>query len=224
MAVFSATIDDTFHQIYPGASVGIMVIDQASNPKSPLNLTELKTGIETSLRERYSEKSLLRANPTVQAYETYYKQFKKNYVVLAQLESVIFKGRSIPNTNALVQAMFMAELDNMLLTAGHDLGAVEQPVSIGLGKENMNYTLMNGNEQSLKTNDMLMRDQKGIISSVIYGPDKRTRISSSTQDAMYVTYTPEGVSHSQIEKHFDDIYSYIQLFAPNAIIADRKIF
>lgn len=67
---------------------------------------------------------------TQQAYAAYYKKFKKSYHVLAQLESVIFNGRWLPNTAALVAAMCMAELKNMLLIAGHDLDKITLPVHV----------------------------------------------------------------------------------------------
>jgi DNA/RNA-binding domain of Phe-tRNA-synthetase-like protein len=224
MTVLTATISESFHQIYPDASVGVLVINQIKNPDDLSDLNAKKLEIENNLRERYSEKADLRNNATILSYEAYYKQFNKRYVVCAQLESVIFKGRSIPTINPLVQAMFMSELDNMLLTAGHDLSSIDQPVVIGLGEVDMSYTLINGNDQTVKENDMLMNDQKGIISTVVYGPDKRTQIGSSTQDAIFVTYTPAGIAHTQIEKHFADISSYVKLFAPDSIVTMSEIF
>lgn len=224
MTAITATISESLHQVYPNASVGVLVINQITIADDLSDLNEKKSIIEESLRESYLEKTDLRNNATIQAYEAYYRQFKKTYVVCAQLESVIFKGRSIPTINPLVQAMFMAELDNMLLTAGHDLSAVEEPITIGLGEVDMSYTLINGNEQSVKEKDMLMTDQKGIISSVVYGPDKRTSIGASTQDAMFVTYAPAGIAREQIEKHFADICSYVKLFAPKSIVTINKIF
>lgn len=224
MTAFSATISKSFHTVYPEASVGVMVINNAINPKSPPVLTEIRNEIESNLKENYPEKELLRNHATIQAYAAYYKQYKNRYPMLSQLESVIFKGRSIPDTYGLVQAMFMAELDNMLLTAGHDFAEIEMPISIGLGSEDTSYVLMNGNEQNVKVNDMLMTDKENIISSVIYGPDKRTRITPKTEDAMFVVYGPAGITPKQIEDHFSDIQKYIKLFAPNADIQTLELF
>ena len=61
----------------------------------------------------------------IQAYAAYYERFNKTYHVQLQLESVALKGKSIPRVSALVEAMFMAELENLLLTAGHDLDVVQ---------------------------------------------------------------------------------------------------
>jgi DNA/RNA-binding domain of Phe-tRNA-synthetase-like protein len=217
-------ISSKFHSIYPQASVGIMVLDQINNVKKSEALSTVKRDIESRLRQQYADKTELRSQATIQTYKQYYKQFKKSYVVLAQLKSVIFQGQSIPEINGLVQAMFMAELDNMLLTAGHDVSSVQLPVTIDLGSGEESYTLMNGKEQTTKANDMLMVDKQNVIASVIYGPDKRTQINARTSQAMFVVYTPAGVSQDQIHKHFADIRQYVKLFSPTATVVLENIY
>ncbi|BBB49649.1 hypothetical protein [Pelolinea submarina] len=223
MSAYPISISDAFHQIYPNAAVGILILENVNNPKSCSLLDEQKTALEKSLREAYPDKAVLRSLPTLQAYAAYYKRFKKSYHVLAQLESVIFNGRSLPNTAALVEAMFMAELKNMLLTAGHDLDSLQLPVMIGCAQRELHYTTMSGSEQILKKDDMYMADSQGIISSVIYGPDNRTRIREETQRALFVVYAPEGIQRAQIEEHFMDIQAFIRLFAPETSLVQLDI-
>lgn len=221
---FSVQITESFHQKSPGASVGVMVVEHAANPKDAPELDRVKAEIESNLRRKHTEKEALRNLPVLQAYKAYYKQFKKSYHVLFQLESVIFNDRSIPNATALVKAMFMAELDNMLLTAGHDLEEIKMPATIGLAHGDETYTLMNGNPQTTKMNDMCMVDQEGIISSVIYGPDQRTRISPNTSKAMFVVYAPAGIKQNQVKDHLGDIQRYINLFSPETATTFLEIF
>lgn len=224
MSAYPITISDSFHQVYPQAAVGILILENVCNPESCPPLDEQKTALEQMLRDSYADKAALRNLPTLLAYAAYYKRFKKSYHVLAQLESVIFNGRSLPSTAALVEAMFMAELKNMLLTAGHDLDSLQMPVRIDCAQEERHYTAMNGSEQTLKAEDMYMADSQGIISSVIYGPDGRTRIRKETQRALFVVYAPVGIQTGQIEAHFSDIQSYIRLFAPEAKPVQQEIF
>ena len=223
MSAYPISISDTFHQVYPQAAVGILILENVSNPKSCPPLDEQKTALENTLRETYSDKHALRSLPTLQAYAAYYKRFKKSYHVLAQLESVIVNGRSLPNTAALVEAMFMAELKNMLLTAGHDLDSLQMPVQISCAQEDLRYTAMNGGKQTLKNEDMYMADGQGVISSVIYGPDGRTRIRKETQRALFVVYAPAGIQPGQIEDHFSDILAYVRLFSPEARLVQQDI-
>ena len=84
----------------------------------------------------------MEAIPSLQVYDAYYKRFKKTYHVQLQLESIAFKGKSIPSVAALVEAMFMAEVKNMLLTAGHDLDTLQLPARLDVTKGDEVYTLM----------------------------------------------------------------------------------
>jgi DNA/RNA-binding domain of Phe-tRNA-synthetase-like protein len=86
----------------------------------------------------------------------------------------------VPRSRAeqpLVEAMFMAELKNLILTAGHDLAAISPPVRIDVSRDDDRYVLMNGSEQALRAGDMTMVDGEGLVSTVVYGPDRRTRIT-----------------------------------------------
>lgn len=68
----------------------------------------------------------------IKTYVEYYKCLKKTYHVLLQLESIVFKKKSIPNVSPLVEAMFMAELKNQLLTANHDMDTIKLPIKVDL--------------------------------------------------------------------------------------------
>ncbi len=98
------------------------------------------------------------------------------------------------------------------------------PVRIDCAQEELQYIAMNGQEQTLKAEDMYMADGQGIISSVIYGPDGRTRIHKQTQRVLFVVYAPAGIQAQQIEAHFSDIQSYVKLFAPEANPVQQEIF
>lgn len=161
---------------------------------------------------------MIRALPTVQAYTAYYRRFKKTYHVQGQLESVTVKGRNMPRPSALVSAMFAAELDNQLLTAGHDLASIREPVVVGVAAGDESYTMLNGKEQTLTEGDMFIADTDGVMSSIIYGPDKRTPISGDTTDVLFTIYGPEGISTEQITAHLEQIRDYVALVSPDASI------
>ena len=214
----------SWRRAYPGAVVGIMALKNAANPKKSDTLESMKRGLENLLQSQFSTKSELAALPIMQAYAAYYKAFRKNYHVLFQLESIALKGKSIPSVVSLVEAMFMAELKNRLLTAGHDLNALELPVTLDISKGHERYTMLNGKEQSLKPGDMMMTDNQGTISSVIYGPDGRTRITQETKNPLFVVYAPPGVGEGQVIRHLQDIKEYIELFSPEVYVDSFETF
>ena len=214
------TATDAWRRAYPGASIGVLAIHGVSNPKNHPDLDSRMADVETDLRRRYSEggRPVIRTLPTVQAYTAYYRRFKKTYHVQGQLESVTVKGRNMPRPSALVSAMFAAELDNQLLTAGHDLASIREPVVVGVAAGDESYTMLKGKEQTLTEGDMFIADTDGVMSSIIYGPDKRTPISGDTTDVLFTIYGPEGISTEQITAHLEQIRDYVALVSPDASI------
>jgi DNA/RNA-binding domain of Phe-tRNA-synthetase-like protein len=201
-----------------------MALKNAANPKKCDALESKKRELENLIRSQFSTKSELAALPIIQAYTTYYKAFRKSYHVLFQLESIALKGKTIPSVVPLVEAMFMAELKNMLLTAGHDLNALELPVTLDISKGHEQYTMLNGKERSLKPGDMMMADNQGTISSVIYGPDRRTRITQETENPLFVVYAPPGVGEDRVIRHLQDVKEYIELFSPEVYVDSLETF
>jgi hypothetical protein len=84
--------------------------------------------VEASLRADAARSPRHRVGFVGRAYADYYRAYGKTYHVSAQWESVAVKGKAIPRRAALVEAMYMAELKNLILTAGHDLASIALPV------------------------------------------------------------------------------------------------
>jgi DNA/RNA-binding domain of Phe-tRNA-synthetase-like protein len=211
---------------FPGAHAGVLVMRDVVNPASHADLERHKEALVEDLRARYGglDRSQLETIPILQVYDAYYKRFKKTYHVQLQLESIVFRGKTIPNVAGLVEAMFMAEVKNMLLTAGHDLDILQLPVRLDVTKGDEIYTLMRGQLQQVKPGDMMIVDGKGIISNIIYGPDQRTQIQPGTRNVIYTTYAPPGISEQAVTEHVRDIEHYIRLFAPDAQTEMLQIF
>ena len=212
------TVSEAWRIAYPGAAVGVLSMVDVANPAQHAGLERRKEDLEQALRARYSgyDRAALRALPTLQAYHAYYKQFKKTYHLQLQLESVVLKGKPIPRVAALVEAMFMAELEDLVLTAGHDLALVDEPAGIQVAGGSERFTRINGQEQQLKAGDMYIADAQGILSTTIYGPDRRTQIRPETQEVLFTTYAPPGVEAGLVQRHLANIQDYVLLFAPEA--------
>jgi DNA/RNA-binding domain of Phe-tRNA-synthetase-like protein len=211
---------------FPDAHVGALVMRDVINSAQHPELEKRKTALEEQIRSQFSsqDRVALSNHPVLQAYNSYYKRFKNSYHVQLQLESVAWKGKSIPSVYALVEAMFMAEMKNMLLTAGHDLDSVQLHVTLDVSNGTEQYTLLRGEEQVLKPEDMMIRDQSGVISSIIYGPDQRTQITANTQNVVYTVYAPAGIDRQAVEYHLQDIRDFILIVAPQAQVELLRIY
>ena len=224
--MFQFIVTDIWRHAYPGANAGILVMRNVENPDRHPALDARKASLEQDLRNQYAsmDRSGLIGIPTIQAYNTYYRTYKKTYHVQLQLESIVHKGRSIPQVAALVEAMFIAELSNLLLTAGHDLSKVYAPVSLSVAAGTESYITLQGYEKSLKTGDMHILDQEGIISSVLYGPDARTRITPQTSEVLFTVYAPAGIHEDLVRKHLEDIRENVFVVTPGAQVERLEVF
>ena len=210
---------------YPGASVGILVMRNIFNIPGHEKFELAKRELEKSLREKYAalSRNELKSIHPVDIFVAYYKKFGYSYHVLHQLESVI-KGKSIPDVSSLVEAMFMAELKNMLLTAGHDFEKINLPLEFKIATGTEKYTGISGKEMTTVSDDMIIADTKGVISSILRGPDLRTCISQSTNQVIFTTYAPPGIKGTLIYQHLDDIETYIKVLTAQAITDLKKVY
>jgi DNA/RNA-binding domain of Phe-tRNA-synthetase-like protein len=211
---------------HPGAAMGILIINDINFSDRPPQLEQKKMALETQLRDRYQgqDRSAILQLPVMQAYSTYYKRFRKTYHLLLQLESIIIKGKPIPKAPALVEAMFMAELESLLLTAGHDLDQINDPIIVDASSGDEVYTLLRGETVSCKTGDMVMVDPQGVFCSIIYGQDQRTRITNKTQNVLYAVYVPPGIDSDLIEGHLGDLEQNVALISSEAKIISHQIY
>ena len=218
-------VTNAFTRTYPGACAGSLVLHGVANPEDHPALDQQRVDLEMSLRERYAglDRVALKAVPAIQVYNAYYSRFGNTYHVQLQLESVVGKGRSVARGPALVQAMFMAELKNLLLTAGHDLATVHLPVTLDVATGSETYTLLNGQQKTLKPGDMFISDQEGILSSVLYGPDARTQLRPGTGQVLYTVYAPAGIGAQAVREHLRDLAAYVQAVVPAASIVSLEV-
>ena len=217
-------VSQAWRDAYPTAHVGILVLRDVINPTSSTALDEKKQLLENRLRETYSDPQALQTSPILKSYYEYYHLFKKTYHIRLQLESIVSKGKPIAPAAALVESMFMAEMDNLLLTAGHDLNAIEPPLTLDVSNGSERYTLLRGDPQQLKPGDMFIRDNRGVISSIIYGPDQRTRIHTGTVNVIYSVYAPKGITVDSITRQMNDIQANVLVFAPHTRVDLFEIY
>ncbi len=210
---------------YSDAFVGVLAMGGVTNPAAHRALNAHKAALEADLRRKYDgyDRQALRAQPVLNAYHNYYKRFKKSYHVQGQLESILWKEKSIPQAAGLVEAMFMAELEDQMLTAGHDLDVVQTPVRIEVAEGSEEFVRINGRSQTLKPHDMYIADQESILSSIIYGPDQRTQITADTTRVLFTVYAPVGVVETAVLHHLEDTRDFVRIVSPDAVVEMMEV-
>ncbi|MEW6690754.1 MAG: phenylalanine--tRNA ligase beta subunit-related protein [Pseudomonadota bacterium] len=223
--MLAITATDAWHAAHPGAAIGLLELSGVANSRVSSALNERKQRVETRLRERckgFARPDFL-ALPVMAAYERYYKRFGKTYHVQLQVESIVLKGKSLPSVSPLVDANFAAEVETLVLTAGHDAAKLQGAVCIDVSREGDRITQMNGTARDIRAGDMIMRDTQGVSCSILYGQDNRSPISPATSHVLYVAYAPAGVPKEAVEAQLRGIEENVRLFAPEAAVEQCRL-
>jgi DNA/RNA-binding domain of Phe-tRNA-synthetase-like protein len=219
MLLISAT--DEWRTTHPGAVIGLLELSGVENNSHPSSmLDEHKREVETRLRERckgFTRQDFLLL-PVMSSYNRYYKRFSKTYHVLLQVESIVLKGKDLPDVCPLVDANFTAEVETLVLTAGHDAEKLHGPIIMDVSRQGDHFTQMNGTSKAIPAGDMIMRDAYDVSCSIIYGQDNRSPISSGTSHVLYVAYAPAGVPSETVDAQLLRIEENIRLFSSTATV------
>jgi DNA/RNA-binding domain of Phe-tRNA-synthetase-like protein len=223
MLAIAAT--EAWREAHPGSIIGLLELSGLENTGPSPKLNERKREIEAGLRERYKgfTRQDLLALPVMVEYDRYYRRFNKTYHVQLQLESIVLKGKHLPDVSPAVDANFMAEVETLILTAGHDSGKLRGPIVIDVSREDEQMTQMNGAFKAIRAGDMVMRDANGICCSIIYGQDARSPISPETSRVLYVAYVPAGVAEDTVERQLQGIEENLRLFSADVVVEQHRL-
>jgi DNA/RNA-binding domain of Phe-tRNA-synthetase-like protein len=223
--VLSISGTDDWRKAHPGAVIGLLELSGVENTCPSPELDAQKRETEARLRERckgFSRPDFL-ALPVMSAYEQYYKRFNKTYHVQLQVESIVLKGKSLPNVSPLVDANFVAEVETLVLTAGHDAAKLQGAISVDVSLDADRITQMNGSSKEIRAGDMVMRDAGGVCCSILYGQDNRSPISPATTRVLYVAYAPAGVPAETVAGQLAKIEGNVRLFSPKAKVEQHRL-
>jgi DNA/RNA-binding domain of Phe-tRNA-synthetase-like protein len=223
MLEISAT--DGWRAAHARATIGVLELSGLDNHAASARLNERKRALEAGLRKRYqgfSRQDFL-ALPVMADYDRYYKRFNKTYHVQLQLESIVLKGKPLPDGSPAVDANFMAEVETLILTAGHDGQKLLGPIVIDVSRDGDQMTQMNGASRAIRPGDMIMRDAGGVSCSIIYGQDARSPISPESSHVLYVAYAPAGIAADVVERQLAGIEEHLRLFSPNLVVEQRRL-
>lgn len=217
---------EAWRRSFADAHIGVLGITGVDNSGSSPRLTRYKRALEERLRARYGglTRAELQEHPVLRAYRDYYKRFGNSYHVQLQLESVVFKDKSLPEVSPLVDANFAAELGTFVLTAAHDAARLEPPLTIDVTREGDPFTQINGQTRTLKEGDMMMRDARAALCTILYGQDQRTAISPQTRNALYVAYAPSGVPEAAVREQLETIRDLVLGDASEAKVASLAVY
>jgi len=204
---------------YPTAIFGSLTINNQQNQKKHPDIEQAKRLIEKKIRETYPPP---RDDPIIQRYAAYFDRWGKTYPIEFQIDS-IKKGRTFPQVSTHVDTMFMAELENRILTSGHDRDTIQGRPVYELADQGQEYVKINGKKQALQKNDVILKDDDGILASILFGPSARTSIKMETVNPLYLAWCPASIDHETVDEHLSTITKFSKIAHGENIETARHI-
>jgi len=218
------TIHPVVHALAPGAAMGLLALRGVAADRPPDAAAE-QEALER-LRARYGplERSQLVELDPLRAYVAWYRRFGQSYHLLAQIESVRQNRRGLNAGSALLGAMFAWELESLLLTAGHDLATLQQPLELRCATGEEAYLSLSGREVRAVAGDLMLSDGQGPVSSILRGPDRRSRITPDTREVLFTVYGPPGVGAERIARELATLQARLQALFPAAEATHLRVY
>jgi DNA/RNA-binding domain of Phe-tRNA-synthetase-like protein len=204
--------------LYPTAHFGGITIHNEQNQKKHPDLEQAKRTLEQKIKEDYPDP---KEDSVVQCYADYYKKWGKTYPIVFQINSVK-KGRTFPQVSTYVDSMFLAELEDRILTSGHDRNTIQGELVYDLADDGEEYIKLNGEKQVLVKNDIVLRDADGVLASILFGPATRTSIKNDTENPLYFAWCPIGIEPEKVDNHLTTITKYLSIVY-GEVQSERKI-
>lgn len=157
-----------------------------------------------------------------QPYSRFFKKFKKTYPVMLQFESCLFKGRPFPRENPVTGVPFLAELSTLVLMGTHDLDRVRGQIRLTSGTEKTPFSGLFG-EAHTYANDVVGRDDEGIIFSMIAGADDRTCAHPESRHVFYPVFGVPGRSADELKRAQETVSGFARILSPDARIETLMI-
>jgi len=188
------TFSENLKERYKNVNLGTLIVRDVQNKEFDERLDKEKRIVEQYIMDNYKEPDNVKR---IREYNDFYFEFGETFPVKYQIKSIL-EGKQIPSISCLVEAMFMTELKHICLMAGHDLDAIQGDLVLDIAQEGEMYIKINDEKQELKKDDIVLRDGMGIIASVLYGPDNRTKIIPISKNIIYMAYFTFAVTRSEI--------------------------
>ncbi len=70
----------------------------------------------------------------------------------------------------------------------------------------------------------MMAGGEGVVSSTIYGPERRTRVAPDARRVVFAAYQPPGIGEEAVRQHLEDIRARVLLVAPAAEVETLQVY
>jgi len=189
----SLSITDAYRCLFPNLSFGIGTIQNCTyfekNESFKLYKREL-------LRKMKRRANLAQIQEWINLYDQFFKEWGYPCPLPGHFKRTIEMG--FPIVNLFIDTHIIAEMCHGILMAIQDLDRFQANWKLDLANESETFQGVSGKMIHCKEEEIVLRDQEGIVCSLFQGPDFRTKINASSKNIVVYVFTAPGIEEEQV--------------------------
>jgi len=205
--VVSLSITDVYRHQFPELSFGIGTIQGCAYFEKSDSFKLYKRELLRKMRRRTN---LVQIEERINLYDQFFKEWGYPCPLPGHLKRTIEMG--FPIVNLFIDAHIIAEMNHGILMAIQDLDRFQGEWRLDLANEGEKFKGVSGNMILCKEEEIVLRDEEGIVCSLFQGPDFRTRIETSSKNIVVYVFTAPGIQEEYVANGLQLALEILQKF------------
>jgi len=201
------TITDRYRRRFPELPFGIGTIQECTffEKSEPFKLYK-----RDLLRKTRRRQALAEIGDRINLYDKFFNDWGYPCPLPGHLKRTIEMGFSI--VNLYIDTHIMAEMGHGILMAIQDLDRFKGGWRLDLSGEGETYQAVSGKVNLCKLEEIVLRDEEGIVCSLFQGPDFRTKVDPSSRNIVVYVFTAPGVKEEFVSKGLELALEILEKF------------
>jgi DNA/RNA-binding domain of Phe-tRNA-synthetase-like protein len=189
----SLTITDAYRHRFPDLIFGIGTIQGCTYFEKSEAFKLYKREVLRKMKRRVH---LAQLGERINLYDQFFKDWGYPCPLPGHFKKVIEMG--FPIVNLYIDTHIMAEMCHGILMAIQNLDHFQGEWRLDLAKEGEIFEGVSGRMIRCKEEEIVLRDETGIVCSLFQGPDSRTKINASSKNIVVYVFTTPGIQEEQV--------------------------
>ena len=200
-------ITDTYRLRFPNLSFGIGTIQDCTYFEKNESFKLYKRELLRKMRKRAS---LAQIEERINLYDQFFKEWDYPGPLPGHFKRTIEMG--FPIVNLYIDTHIIAEMCHGILMAIQDLDRFQGKWRLDLASEGETFQGVSRNMIRCKKEEIVLRDEEGIVCSLFQGPDFRTKVDASSKDIVVYVFTAPGIEEEHVSKGLQLAIEILQKF------------
>jgi len=186
-------ITDAYRLRFPNLSFGIGTIQDCTYFEKSESFKLYKRELLRKMRRRVN---LVQIEEQITLYDQFFKEWGYPCPLPGHFKRTIEMG--FPIVNLYIDTHIIAEMCHGILMAIQDLHRFHGEWRLDLANEGETFQGVSGRMLYCKEEEIVLRDETGIVCSLFQGPDFRTKIDASSKNIVVYVFTAPGIQEEHV--------------------------